>query len=242
MSSSSGLAAAKRRRGTTGQGQPGQGQPGQGQPGQGQQYGQQQQQEQQQQQPPVNLTVSQSIYMLSNRINSLEGKLQDNIDNNINTNDSNQNDEVSSSLNTDEFISKTEFNTVMTSIGSDMNDISQKMNTLNEFVTSVQNSYLVLNTAIFNIQQRISVGNIMSNDNNLDSLSMNEVNSDSDDSYDNDNNDNNDNNSENTTSAVSADITSRLKMLNKHLSSPILQEEEVEDVVTNEGVVELNNN
>ena len=212
MSSSSGIAAAKRRRGTTAQLQPEQ-----------QQYGQQQQQQQQPPQPPqppVQLTVNQSIYMLASRINSLEGKLQDIIE----TNDSNENDEVSSNLNTDDFISKTEFNTVMTNIGSDMNDISQKMNTLNEFVTSVQNSYLVLNTAIFNIQQRISVGNIISNDNIMNSLSINEINSDSDASYDTDdnvNNANNDDNSESTTNAVSEDITSRLKMLNKHLSIPI---------------------
>ena len=228
MSSSSGIAAAKRRRGTTAQLQPEQ-----------QQYGQQQQQQQPPQppQPPVLLTVNQSIYMLSSRINSLEGKLQDIIE----SNDSNENDEVSSNLNTDDFISKTEFNTVMTSIGSDMNDISQKMNTLSEFVTSVQNSYLVLNTAIFNIQQRISVGNIISNDNIMNSLSINEINSDSDASYDTDdnvnnaNNDDNDDNSESTTNAVSEDITSRLKMLNKHLSIPIQDGE-------GNGVREIENN
>ena len=219
MSSSSGLAAAKRRRGTTAQLQPGQSQ---------------QQQQQQPPQPPVQLTVNQSIYMLASRINSLEDKLQDIIE----TNDSNENDEVSSNLNTDDFISKTEFNNVMTNIGSDMNDISQKMNTLSEFVTSVQNSYLVLNTAIFNIQQRISVGNIISNDNIMNSLSINEINSDSDASYDTDdnvNNANNDDNSESTTNAVSEDITSRLKMLNKHLSIPIQDGEGI-------GVREIENN
>ena len=219
MSSSSGIAAAKRRRGTTAQLQPGQSQ---------------QQQQQQPPQPPVQLTVNQSIYMLASRINSLEDKLQDIIE----TNDSNENDEVSSNLNTDDFISKTEFNTVMTNIGSDMNDISQRMNTLSEFVTSVQNSYLVLNTAIFNIQQRISVGNIISNDNIMNSLSINEINSDSDASYDTDdnvNNANNDDNSESTTNAVSEDITSRLKMLNKHLSIPIQDGEGI-------GVREIENN
>lgn len=219
MSSSSGIAAAKRRRGTTAQLQPGQSQ---------------QQQQQQPPQPPVQLTVNQSIYMLASRINSLEDKLQDIIE----TNDSNENDEVSSNLNTDDFISKTEFNNVMTNIGSDMNDISQKMNTLSEFVTSVQNSYLVLNTAIFNIQQRISVGNIISNDNIMNSLSINEINSDSDASYDTDdnvNNANNDDNSESTTNAVSEDITSRLKMLNKHLSIPIQDGEGI-------GVREIENN
>lgn len=230
MSSSSGIAAAKRRRGTTAQLQPGQSQ-------QQQQYGQQQQQQQQPPQPPqppVQLTVNQSIYMLASRINSLEDKLQDIIE----TNDSNENDEVSSNLNTDDFISKTEFNNVMTNIGSDMNDISQKMNTLSEFVTSVQNSYLVLNTAIFNIQQRISVGNIISNDNIMNSLSINEINSDSDASYDTDdnvNNANNDDNSESTTNAVSEDITSRLKMLNNHLSIPIQDGEGI-------GVREIENN
>ena len=222
MSSSSGIAAAKRRRGTTAQLQPGQSQQ------------QQQQQPPQSPQPPVQLTVNQSIYMLASRINSLEDKLQDIIE----TNDSNENDEVSSNLNTDDFISKTEFNNVMTNIGSDMNDISQKMNTLSEFVTSVQNSYLVLNTAIFNIQQRISVGNIISNDNIMNSLSINEINSDSDASYDTDdnvNNANNDDNSESTTNAVSEDITSRLKMLNKHLSIPIQDGEGI-------GVREIENN
>ena len=220
MSSSSGLAAAKRRRGTTAQLQP----------GQSQQQQQQPEQSQQQQQPPVQLTIQQSIYMLSNRINMLENKLVESINNNALSSGETS---PSSESENGENISKIEFNDVMTNIGSDMNELSQKMSTLNEFVTSVQNSYLGLHTAILDIQRRVNTTNTQPV-----TFSIDEINNVNDNSYNDtnsivsDNDEHSDDCSINSITSnrlmvsedVSADITSRLKKLNNHLSKPIPSE------------------
>lgn len=205
MSNSAANSAAKRRRGAT------------------QQPMSQSNQPNQSIAAPPTLTVPQSIYLLSNRINYLESQLQHAINNNtvgsvnevVSENNVNVNNEVSSSnssLNTDNFIIKGDFNDVMTSIGSDMNGLSQKMNTLNEFVLSVQNSYLGLNKAILEIQQQTTIlnnsdkismnineKNSLADFNNLDESEENSVNIEEEE--------------EAPAQAVSADITSRLKML-----------------------------
>ena len=237
MSSSSGLAAAKRRRGNV----PGQqGQPQQGQP----------------QQVPT-LSVPQSIYVLSNRITNLEAQLQSSVTylenqltqvstNNtvINENKSNNSNEIISEntnvVNDGEFINKADFNDVMSSVGSDMNDLGQKMNTLNEFVLSVQNSYLTLNKILLELQSKASLLEDVTNDNekkntsDMMSLEIKEKNDLADfkkieedaqsnnvDMSDmaNDTNvektfeDSDEENESNTQEVVSADITSRLKQL-----------------------------
>ena len=255
MSSSSGLAAAKRRRGTTvqqtgqiqtqqqqqqqqrqqQQGQQQQRQQQQGQQQQGQQQ-QGQQQQGQQQQPPQSLTVQQSIYMLSSRINNMESQMNTIVDINTTLNRSATDDtttEINNNINTDEFISKTEFNDVMTSIGSDMNELNQKMTTLHEYVASVQNSYLGLNAAILDIQQRIKMDK---NPINVPSVSLSiaemdnnsSIDEDSDKNYDSENDNENDNEN-GPTIAVTTDITNRLKSLGSHLSRPIALSENVEE-------------
>jgi hypothetical protein len=231
MSNSAANAAAKRRRGATQQ-----------------PMSQSNQSNQLNQQTTVTptLTVPQSIYLLSNRINHLEAQLHQAINSNaigeVNNNNTNENtiihenaQQVSSPItDTDNFIAKSDFNDVMTSIGSDMNGLSQKMNTLNEFVLSIQNSYLGLNKAILEIQQKATVlnnsNNIsldISNDNN-NLADFNAIDNEEDRSNvkeeDNSNVEEEDNsNVENTTliveedqapsHVVAADITSRLKML-----------------------------
>jgi len=227
MSNSAANAAAKRRRGATQQPM-----------SQSNQSNQSNQLNQQTTVTPT-LTVPQSIYLLSNRINQLEAQLHQAINSNaigeVNNNNTNENtiihenvQQVSSPItDTDNFIAKSDFNDVMTSIGSDMNGLSQKMNTLNEFVLSIQNSYLGLNKAILEIQQKATVlnnsNNIsldISNDNNNNLADFNAI----DNEEDRSNVEEEDNsNVENTTliveeeqapsHVVAADITSRLKML-----------------------------
>ena len=175
MSSSSGLAAAKRRRGGT------------------QQNVQNiQQEEQVQQQQPVGaLTVPQSIYLLSNRITTLENQLVQSVsyledqltqkatDNSLTNNqlsdanriisDNNNNGIQKQNINADDFITKIDFNDVMTNIGSDMNELSQKMSTLNEFVLSVQNSYLTLNNTLLQLQNKATD---LATNNNEENMSL----------------------------------------------------------------------
>lgn len=218
MSNSAANAAAKRRRGATQQPM-----------SQSNQSNQSNQLNQQTTVTPT-LTVPQSIYLLSSRINHLEAQLQHAINSNaigeVNNNNTNENtiihenvQQVSSPItDTDNFIAKSDFNDVMTSIGSDMNGLSQKMNTLNEFVLSIQNSYLVLNKAILEIQQKATV---LNNSNNI-SLDISNDNNNLADFNAIDNEEDN-SNVENTTliveeeqapsHVVAADITSRLKML-----------------------------
>lgn len=209
MSNSAANAAAKRRRGATQQ-----------------PMGQSQIQQQQQIAPPPTLSVPQSIYLLSNRITHLESQLQHAINsNNIGSvNDNNSTDNViinqavqqstESTINSDDFIVKSDFNDVMTSIGSDMNGLSQKMNTLNEFVVSVQNSYLGLNKAILDLQQKTDAINVVENNSlnvseNVSVLSNEEL----EDNVSNDNGSIVEELDEVPAQVVSADITSRLKML-----------------------------
>ena len=115
MSSSSGLAAAKRRRGGT-------------------QQNVQQEEQLQQQQPTGALTVPQSIYLLSNRITTLENQLIQSVsyledqltqkatDNSVTNNqlsdanriisddnNNNNNDIQTQNVNTDDFITKIDF-------------------------------------------------------------------------------------------------------------------------------------
>ena len=176
MSSSSGLAAAKRRRGGTQQNV---------------QNVQQEQEEVQEQQPAGALTVPQSIYLLSNRIAILETQLFQSVsylegqltqkatDNSLTNNqlsdtnriisDNNNNGIQTQNINTDDFITKIDFNDVMTNIGSDMNELSQKMSTLNEFVLSVQNSYLTLNNTLLQLQNKATD---LATNNNEENMSL----------------------------------------------------------------------
>jgi len=187
------------------------------------------------------LTVPQSIYLLSNRINQLEAQLHHAINSNaigeVNNSNTNENtiihenvQQVSSPVtDTDNFIAKSDFNDVMTSIGSDMNGLSQKMNTLNEFVLSIQNSYLGLNKAILEIQQKATVlndsNNIsldISNDNNNNLADFNATDNENEKDISNVEEEDNSNTGQSTliveedeapSQVVAADITSRLKML-----------------------------
>ena len=183
------------------------------------------------------LTVPQSIYFLSNRINQLEAQLYHAINSNaigeVNNSNANENSIVneevqtaSSTNDTDNFIVKGDFNDVMTSVGSDMNALSQKMNTLNEFVLSIQNSYLGLNKAILEIQQKANILNestniSLDNSDNNNLADFNAI-SNEDDVEDEKSNitliveegDSNIQEEEQAPSqVVAADITSRLKML-----------------------------
>lgn len=222
MSNSAANAAAKRRRGTT------------------QQPMSQSNQLNQPNQPITatpTLTVPQSIYLLSSRINQLEAQLHHAINSNaigeVNNSNANENSIVneevqtaSSTNDTDNFIVKGDFNDVMTSVGSDMNGLSQKMNTLNEFVLSIQNSYLVLNKAILEIQQKANILNestniSLDNSDNNNLADFNAI-SNEDDVEDEKSNitliveegDSNIQEEEQAPSqVVAADITSRLKML-----------------------------
>ena len=222
MSNSAANAAAKRRRGTTQQPMSQSNQPNQ---------------PNQSIATPPTLTVPQSIYLLSSRINQLEAQLHHAINSNaigeVNNSNANENSivneevqAVSSANDIDNFIAKSDFNDVMTSVGSDMNGLSQKMNTLNEFVLSIQNSYLVLNKAILEIQQKANILNestniSLDNSDNNNLADFNAI-SNEDDVEDEKSNitliveegDSNIQEEEQAPSqVVAADITSRLKML-----------------------------
>lgn len=183
------------------------------------------------------LTVPQSIYFLSNRINQLEAQLYHAINSNaigeVNNSNANENSivneevqAVSSANDIDNFIVKSDFNDVMTSVGSDMNGLNQKMNTLNEFVLSIQNSYLVLNKAILEIQQKANILNEPTNNSldNSDNSNLADFNAISnEDPVENkksnitliveEGDSNIQEEDQSPSQVVAADITSRLKML-----------------------------
>ena len=208
-------------------------------------------------QPPQTLTIPQSIYMLSDRINMLEQQMNERFENvmlmqsNTNTNNNTSSNEDTNEMQEqtypDDIVTKSDFNDVMSSIGSDMNEINRKMSVLNEFVLSVQNSYLLFNNNLLDLSNKVNALTCSnkqvsleihedkhsnestsvnltekSTENNSNvSVPQNDDEENDDENYENENNGGNENNDdeEETAAIVSADITSRLKTLSLQQSN-----------------------
>lgn len=122
------------------------------------------------------LTTTQAIYMLSNRVSYLEEQLRNAVSNNVLTPSTNEfsqefNNRMSE-INSDgkEYVFKDDFNQIMTSIGSDMNNMGDKVNSLQEFVMLVQNNYLTLNKICLELQERLNDSNTYTHINDKNEL------------------------------------------------------------------------